>query len=114
MPYPVTRRAAFAVSAGLIAGGDRKTAKRIRPVAAPAVTLSDMAEPDRLRAILDVVQAGLDDPALTGAELAGRAYLSRFHFDRLVVAGLGEPPGAFRRRLLLERSAHRLASTSDP
>jgi AraC family transcriptional regulator len=72
-----------------------------------------MAEPDRLRTILDVVQAGLDDPGLTGAELAGRAYLSRFHFDRLVVAGLGEPPGAFRRRLLLERSAHRLASTSD-
>ena len=63
--------------------------------------------------ILDVVQAGLDDPGLSGAELANRAYLSRFHFDRLVTAGLGEPPGAFRRRLLLERSAHRLEATSD-
>nr|WP_284287617.1 helix-turn-helix transcriptional regulator [Angustibacter aerolatus] len=41
--------------------------------------------------------------------LAGRAHLSRFHFDRLVRAALGEPPGAFRRRLLLERSAHVLA-----
>lgn len=68
---------------------------------------------DRLRKILDLVEASLDDPDTTGDDLAARAYLSRFHFDRLVSAGLGEPPGAFRRRLLLERAAHRLTSTAD-
>jgi len=68
---------------------------------------------DRLRGILDLVQQSLDEVELTGDELARRAYLSRFHFDRLVSAALGEAPGAFRRRLLLERAAHRLAATSD-
>jgi AraC-like DNA-binding protein len=68
---------------------------------------------DRLRRILDVVQDSLDQPDLTGEDLASRAYLSRYHFDRLVAAALGEPPGAFRRRLLLERAAHRLAATPD-
>jgi len=65
---------------------------------------------DRLREILDLVEASLDEPELTGSDLAGRAFLSRFHFDRLVSSALGEPPGAFRRRILLERSAHRLAN----
>jgi AraC family transcriptional regulator len=69
---------------------------------------------DRLRGILDLVQDSLDEPDTTGEDLAGRAYLSRFHFARLVSAALGEPPGAFRRRLLLERAAHRLKSTDDP
>jgi len=69
---------------------------------------------DRLRWILDLVEDSLDKPQLTGDGLAAQAYLSRFHFDRLAAAALGEPPGAFRRRLLLERAAHRLASTQDP
>jgi AraC-like DNA-binding protein len=69
---------------------------------------------DRLRGILDLVEESLDEPDLGGDELARRAYLSRFHFDRLVSAALGEPPGAFRRRLLLERAAYRLLSTSTP
>ncbi len=68
---------------------------------------------DRLRWILDLVEDSLDKPQLTGDGLAAQAYLSRFHFDRLAAAALGEPPGAFRRRLLLERAAHRLASTQD-
>lgn len=68
---------------------------------------------DRLRKILDLVEDSLDEPDTTGDDLAARAYLSRFHFDRLVSAALGEPPGAFRRRLLLERAAHRLTSTTD-
>ena len=67
-------------------------------------------EADRLREILDLLDASLDEPQLAGDELAGRAYLSRFHFDRLVRAALDEPPGAFRRRILLERSAHRLGA----
>ena len=71
------------------------------------------ASTDRLRSILDLVQDSLDEPSLTGEDLAQRAHLSRFHFDRLVSAALGEAPGAFRRRLLLERAAHRLAATDD-
>lgn len=69
--------------------------------------------PDRLRAILEIVEDSLDEPELAGEDLASRAYLSRFHFDRLVVSALGEPPGAFRRRLLLERAACRLAGSDD-
>jgi AraC-like DNA-binding protein len=69
---------------------------------------------DRLRKILEVVEDSLGQPGLTGEDLAALAYLSRFHFDRLAAAALGEPPGAFRRRLLLERAAHRLAATPDP
>jgi AraC family transcriptional regulator len=73
-----------------------------------------MERADRLRWILDLVEASLDQPELTGDDLAARAYLSRFHFGRLAAAALGEPPGTFRRRLLLERAAHRLTSTQDP
>lgn len=76
--------------------------------------LPPVGRPDRLRGILDLVEDSLDEPELTGEDLAGRAYLSRFHFDRLISAAVGEPPGAFRRRLLLERAAHRLANSSDP
>ena len=61
---------------------------------------------DRLRSIIDVL-VDIDDPA-AGAELARRAHLSRFHFDRVSAAVLGESPGAFRRRLLLERAAYEL------
>jgi AraC-like DNA-binding protein len=71
------------------------------------------ADRDRLRGILDLVEGSLDEPDLDGTDLAGRAYLSRFHFDRLVRAALGEPPGTFRRRVLLERAAHRLTASDD-
>ena len=64
-----------------------------------------------LQQIIQLVEQSLDEPDLDAGELANRACLSRFHFDRLARAALGEPPGAFRRRLLLERAAHRLAST---
>lgn len=70
-----------------------------------------MPRADRLTWILDLVQTSLDDPGQSPEELAARAYLSRYHFDRLVSATLGEPPGALRRRLLLERAAHRLTTT---
>jgi AraC-like DNA-binding protein len=75
--------------------------------------MKHMVSADRLRRILDLVDDSLGEPGLTGDDLAGRAYLSRFHFDRLVAAALGEPPGAFRRRLLLERAACRLMVTDD-
>ncbi len=67
--------------------------------------------PDRLATVLDLAQACLADSSSSAAELAGQAFLSRFHFDRLVTAAAGEPPGGLRRRLLLERAAYRLIST---
>ncbi len=72
-----------------------------------------MIASDRLRTILDVVEEGVERPQLRGVDLARRAHLSRFHFDRLVAAALGEAPGMLRRRLLLERAAHRLAGSQD-
>lgn len=71
-----------------------------------------MALADPMGRILDLAQAGLDDPELSPDDLAARAYLSRFHFDRLVSAAAGEAPGALRRRILLERAAYRLTSTT--
>src|SRR5687768_18450605 len=65
------------------------------------------AHPDRLRDVVDAVIEALDE-GLDGRALAARAMLSPFHFNRLVRAGLGEAPAAFRRRLLLERAAWRL------
>ncbi|HEX5041323.1 MAG TPA: AraC family transcriptional regulator [Candidatus Polarisedimenticolaceae bacterium] len=63
--------------------------------------------PDRLRDVVDAVLEALDE-GLDGRALAARAMLSPFHFNRLVRAGVGEAPAAFRRRLLLERAAWRL------
>src|SRR6478609_4873794 len=65
------------------------------------------SRPDRLCDVLDAVLEALDE-GLDGAALAARAMLSPFHFNRLLRAGIGEPPAAFRRRLLLERAAWRL------
>ncbi len=62
---------------------------------------------DRLRDVVDAVLEALDE-GLDGRALAARAMLSPFHFHRLVRAGIGEAPAAFRRRLLLERAAWRL------
>jgi AraC-like DNA-binding protein len=68
---------------------------------------------DRLVTLIEVLVQSVDRPA-SGAELARRAHFSRFHFDRLVAAGLHETPAAFRRRLLLERAAHRLRAADSP
>lgn len=67
--------------------------------------------PDRLRDVVDAVLEALDD-GLDGKALAARAMLSPFHFNRLVRAGIGEAPAAFRRRLLLERAAWQLGRGS--
>lgn len=64
--------------------------------------------PDRLRDVIDALLEALDE-GLDGPALAARALLSPFHFNRLVRAGIGEPPAAFQRRLLLERAAWQLA-----
>lgn len=68
-----------------------------------------------LRKLLDTLMADLS-AAADGREIASRAYLSRFHFDRLVRAATGEPPARLRRRLLLEQAAYALgrgASVTD-
>nr|WP_246344949.1 helix-turn-helix domain-containing protein [Conexibacter arvalis] len=57
--------------------------------------------------MLDAVLDAVGRPA-GGAAVAGRAHFSRFHFDRLVAAGAGEPPATLRRRVLLERAAWQL------
>ncbi len=64
-------------------------------------------QPDRLRDVVDAILEALDE-GLDGRALAARAMLSPFHFNRLVRAGVGEAPAAFRRRLLLERAAWQL------
>jgi transcriptional regulator GlxA family with amidase domain len=71
----------------------------------PGVTTTSI---DRLRLFVDEVLESLDDP-VDGEKLARRVHLSRFHFDRLFAAALGETPVAFRRRMLLERAAWSLA-----
>src|SRR5712671_4615373 len=71
----------------------------------------DRATPDRLRFLIDTLIDALDE-RIDGDGLAKRAYLSRFHFDRLVARGLGEAPATFRRRLLLERAAWQLQTST--
>lgn len=66
---------------------------------------------DLLAAFVDTVAESLDDPETTTADIAGRVYLSRFHFDRVVSAVAGESPAKFRRRVRLERAAYRLSTS---
>jgi AraC family transcriptional regulator len=70
-----------------------------------------MSGVDTFLSFVDSLASNLDDHDATGADLAARVYLSRFHFDRVVQATCGETPARFRRRVLLERSAFRLATT---
>jgi AraC family transcriptional regulator len=66
---------------------------------------------DTFVGFVDTLAGRLDDHEARGEDLAAQAYLSRFHFDRLVRAAAGETPGRFRRRVLLERAAYRLVVT---
>jgi AraC family transcriptional regulator len=50
----------------------------------------------------------------TGEQWAARLHFSRYHFDRMIRSVAGEPPSAFRRRLLLERAAYRMITTTAP
>ncbi len=66
---------------------------------------------DTLARFVDVLTETLDAPDVSADDLAARLHLSRFHADRIVAAAAGEPPGALRRRILLERAAYRLVTT---
>src|SRR5690349_19284318 len=63
---------------------------------------------DRLRELIDLVVATMDERGGDGRTLADRAAYSRDHLDRIVAAAVGESPVALRRRLLLERAAWQL------
>ena len=67
---------------------------------------------DTFARFVDVLADTLDE-GLGPGELASRLHLSRFHCDRLVAAAAGEPPGALRRRILLERAGYRLLAGDD-
>lgn len=66
---------------------------------------------DTFTVFVTVLADALDDHEATTRDLADRVHLSRFHFDRVIAATAGEPPAAFRRRVLLERAAYRLVTT---
>ena len=66
---------------------------------------------DHFAGFVAVLADALDDHDATNEDLARRLYLSRFHLDRIVSSVAGEPPAAFRRRILLERAAYRLLTT---
>ncbi|HSD80987.1 MAG TPA: helix-turn-helix domain-containing protein, partial [Solirubrobacteraceae bacterium] len=84
---------------------------RIRSSPLRAPTREDVpAVADRLRELIDLVVASLDEPRTDGRALAGRAHFSRDHLDRLLAAATGESPVALRRRLLLERAAWQLST----
>jgi AraC family transcriptional regulator len=70
-------------------------------------------ERDTFLGFIDDLAADLDDHESSAEERAARHFLSRSHFDRLISATAGEPPATFRRRILLERAAFRLATGRD-
>ena len=69
-------------------------------------------QPDTFLAFIDDLAADLDDHESSAEERARRHFLSRSHFDRVISATAGEPPAMFRRRILLERAASQLATTT--
>jgi AraC-like DNA-binding protein len=66
---------------------------------------------DTFTTFVDSLAESLDDHDASGEDIAARAHLSRFHFDRVVSAVSGETPSRLRRRILLERAAFRLVTT---
>lgn len=90
------------------------TGSRIKPGGALALHDGCMSvRTDTFAAFVTVLSQALDDHEATGAELANRVNLSRFHLDRVIAGVAGEPPARFRRRVLLERAAYRLLTTDD-
>ena len=72
---------------------------------------------DTFANFVDHLAEALDDPRITeasGEEWATRLHFSRYHFDRMIKSVAGEPPSALRRRVLLERAAYRMITTTAP
>src|SRR3954464_6786043 len=69
------------------------------------------AATDTFIGFVDGLTQALSTQTLSVDGAAARAFLSRSHFDRVIRAVAGEPPVAFKRRVLLERAAYQLATT---
>lgn len=69
---------------------------------------------DAFLAFVDHLVEELEEPDHASDQRAATMYFSRFHFDRLISSVAGEPPSAFRRRILLERAAYRMITTRAP
>jgi AraC family transcriptional regulator len=68
---------------------------------------------DRLRELLDAVLVdGGNGESRSLDDMAGDAFVSPFHFSRLLSRQTHEPPVAMRRRVLLERAAWQLRNGS--
>src|SRR3954471_5963682 len=89
-----------------------KTIKRDRSVSNDHLAMEiSTAATDTFIGFVDGLTEALGSDALSIDAAASQAYLSRSHFDRVIRAVAGEPPVAFRRRILLERAAYQLATT---
>ncbi|CAI9400009.1 helix-turn-helix transcriptional regulator [Nocardioides sp. T2.26MG-1] len=73
-----------------------------------------MAAADTFAGFVDQLAEALDDHELTADERAARLHFSRYHLDRMIRSVAGEPPQALRRRVLLERAAYRMVTTTAP
>ncbi|MGC4110978.1 MAG: AraC family transcriptional regulator [Nocardioides sp.] len=69
---------------------------------------------DTFADFVDGLATALDDHEASGADWAARHHFSRFHFDRMIRSVAGEPPQTLRRRILIERAAYRMITTSAP
>ena len=69
---------------------------------------------DTFAGFVEHLAEALDDHEVSAEEWAGRLHFSRFHFDRMISSVAGEPPQALRRRILLERAAYRMVTTTAP
>jgi AraC family transcriptional regulator len=69
---------------------------------------------DAFADFVDHLAEALDDHDVTAEERAARLHFSRYHFDRMIRSVAGEPPASLRRRILLERAACRMITTSAP
>ena len=73
-----------------------------------------MTAADTFSDFVEHLAEALDDHDLSADERAERLHFSRYHLDRMIRSIAGEPPDAFRRRILLERAAYRMITTSTP
>jgi len=70
------------------------------------------APEESFQRFLNVLSEALDEPEANGEVIAARAHRSRWHLGRIVSAVAGEPPARLRRRVLMERAAFRLATST--
>ncbi len=73
-----------------------------------------MTAADTFSDFVDHLAEALDDHELSADERAARLHFSRYHLDRMIRSVAGEPPQALRRRVLLERAAYRMVTTTAP